>query len=257
MTERDSVSPMCPIGESSPPATVQEAFLRALAVDAPLGEQLAELTAGLRHARPEISSAYDDLAGRLALVKIGGSGPKLGEPMPDFVLPDQDGHLTSLSSLLATGPLVVSLNRGHWCPYCRLETRALAGAQTRFAGLGASLVSIVPERAQYVRQLRRGNDLGYPVLCDIDVGYALTLGLVMWIGEEVNRRYLEAGIDLALFHGGKGQVLPVPASFVVGADGLVKARYVDPDFRKRMAMEDIESALVALRTTSLTESPAR
>jgi peroxiredoxin len=248
---------MCPIGETSPPATAQEAFLRAAATDAPLAEQLAVLTAGLRQARPEISSAYDKLADRLALVKLGGAGPKPGEPMPDFVLPDQDGHLTSLSSLLATGPLVVSLNRGHWCPYCRLETRALAGAQGRFAGLGASLVSIVPERAEYTRQFRRANDLEFPVLCDIDVGYALTLGLVMWIGEEINRRYSEAGIDLALFHGGTGQVLPVPATFVVGADGLIKARYVDPDFRKRMAVEDIEAALAALRSTSLTPSLTR
>ena len=254
MTERGTVPPMCPTVEQSPPATAQEAFLRAVATDAPLGEQLAVLTAGFRQARPEISSAYDTLIDRLALVKLGGAGPQPGEPMPDFVLPDQDGHLTSLSSLLATGPLVVSLNRGHWCPYCRLETRALAGAQGRFAGLGAGVVSIVPERAEYVRRMRRANGLEFPVLCDIDVGYALTLGLVIWIGEEVSRRYLEAGIDLALFHGGTGQVLPVPATFVVGADGLVKACYVDPDFRQRMAMEDIEAAL---RTTSLTESPAR
>ena len=118
-------------------------------------------------------------------------------------------------------------------------------------------MSIVPERAQYVRQFRRGNDLEFPVLCDIDLGYALTLGLVMWIGEEINRRYLEAGIDLALFHGSTGQVLPVPATFVVGADGLVKARHVDPDFRKRMAVEDIEAALAALPITGLTDPPAR
>jgi hypothetical protein len=30
---------------------------------------------------------------------------------------------------------------------------------------------------------------------------------------------------------------------VVGQDGLVKARYVDPDFRRRMRMEDILQAL--------------
>jgi hypothetical protein len=30
-------------------------------------------------------------------------------------------------------------------------------------------------------------------------------------------------------------MLPIPASFVVGRDGLVKAHFVDPDFRRRMA----------------------
>jgi peroxiredoxin len=40
-------------------------------------------------------------------------------------------------------------------------------------------------------------------------------------------------------------MLPIPATFVVGADGLIKARFVDPDYRKRMAIEDMLQALRA------------
>ena len=32
-------------------------------------------------------------------------------------------------------------------------------------------------------------------------------------------------------------LLPIPATFVVGTDGEVKARFVDPDYRKRMTIE--------------------
>jgi len=39
--------------------------------------------------------------------------------------------------------------------------------------------------------------------------------------------------------------LPIPATLVVGKDGRVKARFVDPDFRHRMGIEDILSALAA------------
>ena len=45
------------------------------------------------------------------------------------------------------------------------------------------------------------------------------------------------------FHGNDGWVLPIPATFVVGRDGLVKARFVDPDFRKRMEIDDLIAAL--------------
>ena len=31
--------------------------------------------------------------------------------------------------------------------------------------------------------------------------------------------------------------------FVVGRDGIVKARFVDPDFRKRMAIDDLIAML--------------
>jgi peroxiredoxin len=40
-------------------------------------------------------------------------------------------------------------------------------------------------------------------------------------------------------------VLPIPAVFVIGRDGLVKARFVDPDFRTRMAIDDLIAALKA------------
>ena len=45
------------------------------------------------------------------------------------------------------------------------------------------------------------------------------------------------------FHGNDGWMLPIPATFVVGPDGIVKARFFDPDFRRRMAIDDLISAL--------------
>jgi peroxiredoxin len=37
--------------------------------------------------------------------------------------------------------------------------------------------------------------------------------------------------------------VPIPATFVVGRDGVIVARHVDPDFRNRMDIEDIIAAL--------------
>jgi peroxiredoxin len=38
-------------------------------------------------------------------------------------------------------------------------------------------------------------------------------------------------------------MVPIPATFIIGRDGRVKARFVDPDYRKRMAIADLISAL--------------
>ena len=38
-------------------------------------------------------------------------------------------------------------------------------------------------------------------------------------------------------------MLPLPASFVVDAEGIVRARFIDPDYRKRMAIEDLLQAV--------------
>jgi peroxiredoxin len=40
-------------------------------------------------------------------------------------------------------------------------------------------------------------------------------------------------------------MLPIPATFIVGTDGRVAARFVDPDYRKRMAIEDMLASLRA------------
>jgi peroxiredoxin len=38
-------------------------------------------------------------------------------------------------------------------------------------------------------------------------------------------------------------MLPIPATFVVGKDGRIKIRFVDPDYRKRMTIDELTGAL--------------
>jgi peroxiredoxin len=80
-------------------------------------------------------------------------------------------------------------------------------------------------------------------LTDLDLAYAFSLGLVFWVGEKIKETYRQFGIDLEKFQGHGGWLLPIPATLVLSRDGRVKARFVDPDFRHRMGMEDILSAL--------------
>ena len=39
---------------------------------------------------------------------------KVGDKLPDFTLNDDDGSAVSSHALLADGPLVVTIFRGHW-----------------------------------------------------------------------------------------------------------------------------------------------
>src|SRR4051794_2874420 len=92
----------------------------------PLEIRLSAYREQSRRNRPDFAKAYDDLVERLAALDRGNMGPQVGDPLPPFRLPDESGQLVSLGSMLDQGPVVVSFNRGHWCPYCKLELRALA-----------------------------------------------------------------------------------------------------------------------------------
>ncbi len=81
------------------------------------------------------------------------------------------------------------------------------------------------------------------ILTDVDNGYALSLGLVMRVGEIVKTLMQGHGYHFDAFHG-DGWFLLVPATFVIGRDSLINARFVDPDFRTRMDIDEILAALV-------------
>jgi len=76
----------------------------------------------------------------------------------------------------------------------------------------------------------------------MDNGYALSLNLAIWVGAEMQKLMADLQ-DLPAYQGNSSWMLPIPATFVVGQDGRVKARFVDPDYRKRMAIEDPLAAI--------------
>ncbi|WP_454630580.1 peroxiredoxin-like family protein [Bradyrhizobium cenepequi] len=220
---------------------LRQAFLRCRDMDGTLGEQLEAYAAAGREIFPAYSEAVDRLVARLRENGGGERAPRPGEIMPLFMLPDETGRLVNLESLTAEGPVVVMFYRGHWCPYCRLSVNAVVQAQDRMKAMGAQVVAIMPETQRYAEQFKSESGARFPVLTDLDNGYALSLNLAIWLGPEIQR--LLSYLDLSGFHGNDGWVLPIPATFVVGRDGIVQTRFVDPDFRKRMQVDELIAAV--------------
>ena len=214
-------------------------------MDAPLSVRLQAVADAVRRLRPEFTAVVDRMVTRLEANQVGQNAPAVGEPMPEFILPDQDGRLVRLGELLELGPVVVSFNRGHWCPYCRLNADGLAGIAPEIRRLGGEIVAISPETHRYGAVLREYADAPFPVLTDLDNGYALLLNLAFWVGDEKREAIKESGFNIEPYNGNDTWMLPVPATFVIGRDGLVKTRYIDPDYRRRMELNAIMEAVAA------------
>jgi peroxiredoxin len=217
------------------------AFQRCREMEGTLNEQLQAYAAASREIFPAYGEAVDRLVVRINENGGGENAPRPGEPMPPFVLPDESGRLVALTSLIERGPVAVMFFRGHWCRFCRLNVRSVIKAYDRIRALGADVVAVMPETQEYAAKFKTEADAPLPVLTDLDNGYALSLNLAIGLGVEIER--LLSYLDMAGFHGNDGWVLPIPATFVIGRDGTVQARFVDPDFRRRMAIEDLLAAL--------------
>ncbi|WFP76071.1 peroxiredoxin-like family protein [Mesorhizobium sp. WSM4906] len=224
------------------PMTFEQAVQAAVELDAPLNERLAVIAAAVRRIDANFADAVDRLVERLEKQGAGAAAPKPGDVMPPFLLPDDEGRLVGLADILLQGPAVVTFQRGHWCPYCRLNAIGIVEVQQEIVALGGQIVAIMPERGKFARAMKAAVGASFPFLTDMDNGYALSLNLAIWIGAEMER-LMGVAYDLPSYQGNSSWFLPIPATFIVGTNGVITDRFVDPDYRRRMDIDDLITAL--------------
>lgn len=176
---------------------------------------------------------------------------KPGVTAPDFLLPDADGHLVSSLELRRSGNLVVSFFRGSWCPFCTAELCALRAALPDFRALNASLVAITPDTRDFPRELKQAEGLDFTILSDVDYGVGLSYGVIFAVPAEIKALFLERGLDLSARHGTSTWMLPLPATFVIDREGIIRAAHVEPDFTIRA-----EPGVILQELQGLGASPA-
>ncbi|MEO9132878.1 MAG: peroxiredoxin-like family protein [Sphingomonas sp.] len=192
---------------------------------------------------PKWADLFQDVIDDLRRNGAGNKAPRVGECFPDFALPNDDGRYRTLYEMISDGPVVLSFNRGGWCPYCRGELADWALHSSTLASLQVRFVAVVPEvdgRLAMLRDLLGGRA---EALCDVDHGVALSTGLAFRTDPELRRRYLACGLDLGEIYGSDSWFLTIPATFAIDRSGIVRFAYVDPDFRLRADPAEVIAAL--------------
>ena len=92
--------------------------------------------------------------------------------------------------------------------------------------LGFQIVGISPDAPRELQRTRNKHELSFRLLADRDLTAARKFGIGF---------------------GAPGKrLLPVPAVFIVAADGSIRFQYVNPDFRMRLDMEVLVAAAKAV-----------
>jgi peroxiredoxin len=176
-------------------------------------------------------------------------GLHVGDEAPDFSLPNAYGKEVRLRDLLDQGPVVLTFYRGAWCPYCNLQLRGLQEALPAIERGGARLVAVTPQKPDKSRGQVAKEGYRFEVLSDLDDRVMKAYRLYFEVPPELSKVYQQLlSLDLAEYNGEGRYVLPVPATFVIGRDGVIRAAYANVDYRMRMEPAAILSALRALNT---------
>jgi len=224
---------------------LRDVFQHCRDMNASLQERLDTYSRAVRQIIPPYAHAVEVLIHRLMDSGAGSGAPRIGDAMPPFILPDENGCLVSLQQLIERGPIAVMFHRGHWCPWCRISIHALVRVHNKIAEAKGQVICIMPDRLPFAIEFKREASSPFPVLIDMNNGYALSLNLAIWIGPDLERLLTSYGRTLPDYQGNDSWILPIPATFVVGRDGIIRARFIDPDFRRRMTVEELLDALKA------------
>jgi peroxiredoxin len=204
-----------------------------------LQPQLDEITAQTRKlVQPERLERNERVIAELFASGIEDRILKAGQAMPSFDLPDAQNKQVHSSDLLSIAPLVVSFFRGRWCPYCITELEAWRDAYRSLRESGALFVAISPQSIRQNDFTVTQHELPFPILRDQASAVAATFGTAYTIPESYRDYYRFILVNIPFINDEASWTLPLPATFVVGQDGIVKWSSGFADFRVRPEPED-------------------
>jgi len=91
---------------------------------------------------------------------------KVGTKAPEFVLQNDQGDTTSLSDLLADGPLVLYFYPADFTPGCTKEACSIRDIHDDLIAVGLNVAGISPQSADSHARFRKAHELPFVLLSD-------------------------------------------------------------------------------------------
>ena len=160
-----------------------------------------------------------------------------GQTVPSAQVSSLNGNSTDITKLIDGKPSVIFFYRGGWCPFCNAQMGQLKAIEQDLLKMGFQLIGISPDSPQMLQTSLTDQKLDYTLVSDSELHAMRAFGLAYYTSAKTTERYrkkMQLGNKLWTTPAGDERlVLPVPAIYIVDADGLVHFQYVNPNFRVR------------------------
>ena len=166
-----------------------------------------------------------------------------GMTAPAFEAIASDGRTYVFEPGRADKPLVMNFYRGGWCPYCSKQLMAYRDVEKRLIEMGYEVLFISPDLPETSAAHLGDGDFESTFLSDSDMAITKSFGLAFRLDDETFNRYVdEHGFDLEGDSGQTHHYLPVPATYLIGTDGVIRFMYANPNYKIRLDPELLEAA---------------
>ena len=166
-------------------------------------------------------------------------GLKVGDKAPQFQSTDNTGKPFNLKKQLKNGDVVIIFYRGQWCPYCNKELSQLNDSLSLITAKGATVIAISPETKENVVKTIGKTKASFPIISDSAMGIMKMYKVNFAVDETTQIKYKKYGIDFSEANGSNGANLPVPATYIVGKNGIIKYAFFNPDYKVRNSVQNL------------------
>ncbi len=108
--------------------------------------------------------------------------------------------------------------------------------------LGYQILAVSPDDPDHLLASSKKYSLSYTLLSDSHMKAARAFGIAFKVNAETLEKFKSYGINLDEASGQSHHMLPVPAAYVFGTDGVVKFMYFNEDYKVRVKSVDLLAA---------------
>jgi len=162
-----------------------------------------------------------------------------GMKIPAFSAQTPSGTTVKFDPENLNKPFVLTFYRGGWCPYCNAHLGEMRTLEQTLTEMGFDVYFISPDSPDHLVNSLKDQDLkgqvDHQLLSDADMSVAKAFKIAFKVDDATVEKYKQWNIDLEKASGHDHHLLPAPATFVVGTDGVIQFQYVNPDYKIRLA----------------------
>ena len=127
-----------------------------------------------------------------------------------------------------------------------MELEALQEVLPALESHGATFAAISPQQIKFSRQFMEQKKFSFPLLSDPGNQVANAYGLLYTLPQDLQKIYLQFGIDVPKHNGDGSWTLPLPARLIIDRSSNVRYAEVSADYTVRPEPEHTIAALETL-----------
>lgn len=175
-----------------------------------------------------------------AVAQIHTTPLSIGDEAPIISAMNQFDKRINSKEILQNQQILLIFYRGNWCPYCRKHLAILQEHLVELQQKGYYVIAVSPEKPAKIAETSQKFDARFSIIHDSDNTIMNDYGVAFEVNQKTVPKYFSATQKkLKEYNVENNDVLPVPATYVIGKNGKISLVHYDPDYKKRFDVKKL------------------